>query len=94
MQKEPGTPVEIVEDDVPEITEVDAKLVALAKARSRVILTNDFNLNRVAELQGVRVMNINSLANAVKPAVLPGRGAAGPGHPGGQGARPGRRVPR
>lgn len=72
MQKEPGTPVEIVEDDVPEIAEVDAKLVAIALARSRVILTNDFNLNRVAELQGVRVMNINSLANAVKPAVLPG----------------------
>lgn len=72
MQKEPATPVEIVEDDVPEIAEVDAKLVALALARSRVILTNDFNLNRVAELQGVRVMNINSLANAVKPAVLPG----------------------
>jgi uncharacterized protein YacL len=72
MQKEPGTPVEIVEDDVPEVTEVDAKLVALARSRSRVILTNDFNLNRVAELQGVRVMNINSLANAVKPAVLPG----------------------
>ena len=72
MQKEPGTPVEIVEDDVPDIAEVDAKLVALARARSRVILTNDFNLNRVAELQGVRVMNINSLANAVKPAVLPG----------------------
>lgn len=72
MQKEPATPVEIVEDDVPGITEVDAKLVALARSRSRVILTNDFNLNRVAELQGVRVMNINSLANAVKPAVLPG----------------------
>jgi uncharacterized protein YacL len=72
MQKEPATPVEIVEDDVPNIVEVDAKLVALARARSRVILTNDFNLNRVAELQGVRVMNINSLANAVKPAVLPG----------------------
>jgi uncharacterized protein YacL len=72
MQKEPGTPVEIVEDDVPDVAEVDAKLVALAIARSRVILTNDFNLNRVAELQGVRVMNINSLANAVKPAVLPG----------------------
>jgi uncharacterized protein YacL len=72
MQKEPGTPVEIVEDDVPDVAEVDAKLVALARARSRVILTNDFNLNRVAELQGVRVMNINSLANAVKPAVLPG----------------------
>ena len=72
IQKEPATAVEIVEDDVPEVTEVDAKLVALARSRSRVILTNDFNLNRVAELQGVRVMNINSLANAVKPAVLPG----------------------
>jgi uncharacterized protein YacL len=72
MQKEPATPVEIVEDDVPDVPEVDAKLVALARVRSRVILTNDFNLNRVAELQGVRVMNINSLANAVKPAVLPG----------------------
>jgi uncharacterized protein YacL len=72
MQKEPATPVEIVEDDVPDVSEVDAKLVALARTRSRVILTNDFNLNRVAELQGVRVMNINSLANAVKPAVLPG----------------------
>ncbi len=72
MQKEPGTPVEIVEDAVPTETEVDAKLVALARARSGVVLTNDFNLNRVAELQGVRVMNINSLANAVKPAVLPG----------------------
>ncbi len=72
MQKDASTPVEIVEDEVPEIPEVDAKLVALARERSRVVLTNDFNLNRVAELQGVRVMNINSLANAVKPAVLPG----------------------
>ncbi|HYM82633.1 MAG TPA: PIN domain-containing protein [Candidatus Dormibacteraeota bacterium] len=72
MQKDSPTPVEVVEDEVPEIAEVDAKLVALAKARSRVVLTNDFNLNRVAELQGVRVMNVNSLANAVKPAVLPG----------------------
>jgi uncharacterized protein YacL len=72
MQKDPGTPVEIVEENFPDENEVDAKLVALARSRSRVILTNDFNLNRVAELQGVRVMNINSLANAVKPAVLPG----------------------
>ena len=72
MQKDPGTPVEIVEASIPDESEVDAKLVALARSRSRVILTNDFNLNRVAELQGVRVMNINSLANAVKPAVLPG----------------------
>jgi uncharacterized protein YacL len=72
MQKDSPTPVEIVDDDVREIPEVDAKLIALAKARSRAILTNDFNLNRVAELQGIRVLNINSLANAVKPAVLPG----------------------
>ena len=72
MQKQSTTPVEVVDDDVPEVAEVDGKLVALAKARGRVILTNDFNLNRVAEVQGLRVMNINSLANAVKPAVLPG----------------------
>ena len=72
MQKESLTPVEIVDEDVPDATEVDAKLVALARKRSKAILTNDFNLNRVAELQGIRVLNINSLANAVKPAVLPG----------------------
>ena len=72
MQRDPRTPVEVVDDDAPGVAEVDAKLVELAKRRSRVVMTNDFNLNRVAELQGVRVMNINSLANAVKPAVLPG----------------------
>ncbi len=72
MQKESPTPIEIVDEPLPEITEVDAKLVALARARSKAILTNDYNLNRVAELQGVRVLNVNSLANAVKPAVLPG----------------------
>ncbi len=72
MQKDAPTPVEIVGDDFPDIAEVDAKLVALAKRYSGAILTNDFNLNRVAELQGIRVLNINSLANAVKPAVLPG----------------------
>ena len=72
MQRDPRTPVEVVDDEVPGVVEVDAKLVELAKRRDRVVLTNDFNLNRVAELQGVRVMNINSLANAVKPAVLPG----------------------
>ena len=72
MQKDSPTPLEIVDDDAPGIPEVDGKLVELAKARSRAVLTNDFNLNRVAELQGVRVLNINSLANAVKPAVLPG----------------------
>ncbi|HEX9044833.1 MAG TPA: PIN domain-containing protein [Candidatus Limnocylindrales bacterium] len=72
MQKDSPTPVEISDEPVPDVPEVDAKLVALAKARSKVVLTNDFNLNRVAELQGVRVMNVNSLANAVKPALLPG----------------------
>jgi len=72
MQKDSTTPVEIADLTYPDIPEVDGKLIALAKARSRAILTNDFNLNRVAELQGIRVMNINSLANAVKPAVLPG----------------------
>jgi uncharacterized protein YacL len=72
MQRDPRTPIEIVDDEAPTVAEVDAKLVELAKRRSRVVMTNDFNLNRVAELQGVRVMNINSLANAIKPAVLPG----------------------
>ena len=72
MQKESPTPIEIVDEPLPDITEVDAKLVALARVRSKAILTNDYNLNRVAELQGVRVLNVNSLANAVKPAVLPG----------------------
>ena len=93
MQKDAPTPVIVIEDDAPEVTEVDAKLVAVAKRYSRAVLTNDFNLNRVAELQGVRVLNINSLANAVKPALLPGRGAARPRHPAGQGSRAGGRVP-
>jgi len=72
MQKDSPTPIEILDEPLSDIPEVDAKLVALARARSKAILTNDYNLNRVAELQGVRVLNVNSLANAVKPAVLPG----------------------
>ena len=72
MQKDPRRRSRSSRTTSPTSTEVDAKLVALARARSRAILTNDFNLNRVAELQGIRVLNINSLANAVKPAVLPG----------------------
>ena len=71
LQKDSPTPVEIT-DENPDVHEVDAKLIALAKARSKAILTTDFNLNRVAELQGIRILNLNSLANAVKPAVLPG----------------------
>ena len=72
LQKDGPTPVEIVTDDPAEATDVDAKLVALARARGAAILTNDFNLNRVADLQSIRVLNINSLANALKPAMLPG----------------------
>jgi uncharacterized protein YacL len=72
LQKEGPTPVDIVDDDPTEAGDVDAKLVALARARGAAILTNDFNLNRVADLQSIRVLNINSLANALKPALLPG----------------------
>ncbi len=72
MQKDGATPVEIIDDDLPDVPEVDAKLVAIARQLGGAVLTNDFNLNRVAELQGVRVLNVNSLANAVKPALLPG----------------------
>jgi len=72
LQKDGPTPVEIVQDDPTEAGDVDAKLVALARARGAAILTNDFNLNRVADLQSIRVLNINSLANALKPALLPG----------------------
>jgi uncharacterized protein YacL len=72
LQKEDRIPVEIADETHADIPEVDAKLVAMARARSGIILTNDFNLNRVAEIQGLRVMNVNSLANAMKPAVLPG----------------------
>ena len=64
--------VEISERDYDDITEVDAKLVRLAKEIGGVVATNDFNLSKVAEIQGVRILNINDLANAVKPAVLPG----------------------
>ena len=72
MQKDERIPLEITEKDVPGIREVDSKLVKLAQDLNCPVLTNDYNLNRVAELQGVRVLNINELANAVKAIVLPG----------------------
>lgn len=72
IQKMAHLTVRIIEEDFPKIKEVDAKLVALAKALNAKIITNDFNLNKVAELQGVSVLNINELANAIKPVVLPG----------------------
>ncbi len=64
--------IQIVDSDFPRVKDVDAKLVLLGKEMSGLVMTNDFNLNKVAELEGVRVLNINELANAVKPVVLPG----------------------
>jgi len=72
MQKSSTINIEIVEQDFPKIKGVDGKLVALAKKINAKLLTNDYNLNKVAELQGVRVLNVNELANAMKPVVLPG----------------------
>lgn len=72
IQKELDVQVMIYEGDFEEISEVDSKLVKLAKVLQGKVVTNDFNLNKVCELQGVSVLNINDLANAVKPVVLPG----------------------
>ena len=72
IQKELDVKVLIYEDANEEPGEVDSKLVKLAKAMQGKVVTNDFNLNKVCELQGVSVLNINDLANAVKPVVLPG----------------------
>ncbi len=72
LMKDSETPIEIADMDVPEFHEVDMKLVALARDLNAAIVTNDYNLNKVAELQGVRVLNINELANAVKTIMLPG----------------------
>ena len=72
MQKMTNVAVQIVETDFPEIREVDLKLIELARQTSSKILTNDFNLNKVAQLRGVEVLNINELANSLKPVVLPG----------------------
>ena len=72
MQKGDTVEVQVVDDDYPDIKEVDAKLIALGREMNAKIVTNDFNLNKVAQLQGVPVLNINQLANALKPMVLPG----------------------
>jgi uncharacterized protein YacL len=72
LQKVATLQVQIVEDDFPGVREVDLKLIELAKVYEGKIITNDFNLNKVAQLQGVAVLNINELANALKPIVLPG----------------------
>jgi uncharacterized protein YacL len=72
MQKMPQIDVRILEDDAAEAGEVDDKLVELAQRTGAKIVTNDFNLNKVATVQGIAVLNVNLLANALKPAVLPG----------------------
>jgi uncharacterized protein YacL len=72
LQKEALVPVVVIERDPAELVEADAKLVAIAKELGCPVLTNDYNLNRVAELQGVKVLNVNELATAVRPVVLPG----------------------
>jgi uncharacterized protein YacL len=72
VQKMSGTEVIISDVDFPEVREVDLKLIELARTLSGKIVTNDFNLNKVAQLRGVQVLNINELANALKPVVLPG----------------------
>lgn len=72
MQKSIDLNIKIIDDDFPKIKEVDAKLVVLSQKLNGKVITNDYNLNKVAELQGVSVLNINQLANAVKPVVLPG----------------------
>jgi uncharacterized protein YacL len=72
MQKDPKMNVAIEDMDFPDVDGVDSKLVKLGKVMDAEIVTNDYNLNRIAELEGVRVLNINELANAMKPVVLPG----------------------
>lgn len=72
IQKMPELNVQLLEDDFPAVPEVDLKLIELAKKYDCAIVTNDFNLNKVAQLRGVAVLNINELANALKPVVLPG----------------------
>src|SRR5829696_6011907 len=72
IQKMSGVAVVISDVDFPEIKEVDLKLIELARSLSGKIVTNDFNLNKVAQLRGVDVLNINELANSLKPVVLPG----------------------
>ncbi|KKM12740.1 twitching motility protein PilT [Clostridiales bacterium PH28_bin88] len=72
IRKELDVMVKIYEQDFEDLVEVDSKLVRLAQKLDAQVITNDYNLNKVAELQGVKVLNINELANAVKPVVLPG----------------------
>jgi uncharacterized protein YacL len=73
LRKDSHVPLSILDVDMPEPMEVDGKLIGLAKRMGAPIVTTDFNLNRIAELQGVKALNINELANSLKPVVLPGQ---------------------
>jgi len=72
MQKDPSINLQVVDDDVSPSTEIDAHLVRTAKRRAWAIMTNDFNLNRIARLEGVSVLNLNELAQAMRPVAIPG----------------------
>ncbi len=72
LQKEDGISVEMYEGDFDDVQEVDSKLIKLAKQLDGIVVTNDYNLNKVSEFQNVPVFNINALANAIKPVVIPG----------------------
>ncbi|HXI02285.1 MAG TPA: PIN domain-containing protein [Candidatus Saccharimonadales bacterium] len=72
IKKNPNLDVSVTETDFPEVREVDQKLIELARTIGGKIVTNDFNLNKVAQLNGIEVLNINELANSLKPVVLPG----------------------
>lgn len=72
LKKERGVKLEVSSENVEDIDEVDAKLVKLAKQKGAIILTTDYNLNKVAKIQGVKVLNINELSEAIKPIIIPG----------------------
>jgi len=72
LRKDSVVPIEISDIDTADVSEVDGKLIKIAKTNHYPVITNDYNLNRVAELQGVKVLNVNELAQAVRPVVLPG----------------------
>ncbi|HVD46031.1 MAG TPA: PIN domain nuclease [Candidatus Limnocylindria bacterium] len=72
MQKDPSIPLQVVDDDATPDVEIDAHLVRTAKRKGWAIMTNDFNLNRIARLEGVTVLNLNELAHAMRPVAIPG----------------------
>ncbi|HKG12084.1 MAG TPA: TRAM domain-containing protein [Pyrinomonadaceae bacterium] len=72
LQSNPALDIQVVDTDFPAVKEVDLKLLELSKSLDGVVVTNDFNLNKVAQVHGLQVLNINELANSLKPVVLPG----------------------